>query len=85
MGTPHNIERQYQLSKWLDPSPPNLCGGGVGWSVAQPMCQFLTENIATSWLHLESWNLPDSQLSSSVAIKLTNTSPSISMHDHDQV
>ena len=32
----------------------NLGGGWVG---------VLTENNATPWLHLASWNLPDSQLS----------------------
>ena len=34
----------------------NLYGRMGGWMI-------LSGNIATSWLHLASWNLPDSQLS----------------------
>ena len=33
----------------------------AGGLVAQPMCPFQLHNIATSWLHLSSWNLPDFQ------------------------
>ena len=37
---------------------PNIGGGWMaGW-----LGGILTENNATSWLHLASWNLPDSQL-----------------------
>ena len=35
----------------------DMAGGGGGWMV-------LSGNNTTSWLHLASWNLPDSQLSS---------------------
>ena len=35
----------------------NLYGGWVGWWMIP------SGNITTSWLHLASWNLPDSQLS----------------------
>ena len=38
------------------------CAGYVVW-VAQAMWWSQSENNATSWLHLASWNLPDSQLS----------------------
>ena len=48
----------FQLMRWVG------CGAYVsGGLVAEPMCRFQLHNIATSWLHLTSWNFQDSQLS----------------------
>ena len=69
VGTPHNIERKHILGGG---TTHILCWGGEtaqhlqkklssgwvgGWGWSKP------ENNATLWLHLASWNLPDSQLS----------------------
>ena len=48
VGTPHNIEIKIEL------------GGRVGSGLVGSV---LAGNNTTSWLHLASWNLPDSQLS----------------------
>ena len=48
VGTPHRINEE----------KTNMVGVGVGWGGVVRW-----DNIATSWLHLASWNLLDSQLS----------------------
>ena len=53
VGTPHNIERKTELGGRVG---SGRVGSGLAGSV-------LAGNNTTSWLHLASWNLPDSQLS----------------------
>ena len=63
---------------WGGDTAQNICSRKSIWSVAG--WPFLSGYITTSWLHLASWNLPDSQLSweskmePSVAIITSNNS-----------
>ena len=73
VGTPHDIEKKSKPLNGTGWSGQlrSLCVGQVGCAayvlvrlVAQPMhWSVLAENNTTSWLHLASWNLQDSQLS----------------------
>ena len=56
VGAPHNIERTRYQSNSSSLSLASIYGRAAGRVV-------LSENIATSLLHLASWNLTDSQLS----------------------
>ena len=52
--------------RWAAGGLRRLCGGLrrlCGGRVAQAMWWFHAHNNATWWLHLASWDLPDSQLS----------------------
>ena len=61
VGTPHKIQRKSLVDSWVGCAAYELCrlcSLWVGW-----LGNWSSDYSSTSWLHLASWNLPDSQLS----------------------